>query len=318
MAAGIANVPVSNSPKRPPGWRGWLMLAPMVLWLLAFVVVPTGILAVYSFCQPGEGEMVHYSFTTEHYRRIFDPQEGYLKIFARSLGYAGLTTALCVVIGFPVAYYIGRASEAQRNRLLILLMVPFWTSFLIRTYAWITILSTNGLLNSFLQYTKLIEEPFEMLYTPDDLAQINYLSDIGFPGEFPYTRGIHNTMYRGKLWTMRQFAGFGTAIDTNQRYKFLLDRGQTGLSVAFDFPTLMGYDSDHPRSEGEVGKCGVAISSLADMETLFDGIPLGQQSVLGFRRGCPRTDQVWICPVHVGRDLLHRHRSRREVKTTRS
>ena len=98
------------------------------------------------------------------------------------------------------------------------------------------------------------------------------------PGSYPYTRGIHPTMYRGRLWTMRQFAGFGTARDTNERYKFLLARGQTGLSVAFDFPTLMGYDSDHPRSEGEVGKCGVAISSLADMEMLFEGIPLDQVS----------------------------------------
>ena len=98
------------------------------------------------------------------------------------------------------------------------------------------------------------------------------------PGVYPYTRGIHPTGYRGKLWTMRQFAGFGSARDTNERYKFLLAHGQTGLSVAFDFPTLMGYDSDHPRSEGEVGKCGVAISSLADMETLFDGIPLDQVS----------------------------------------
>ncbi len=98
------------------------------------------------------------------------------------------------------------------------------------------------------------------------------------PGEFPFTRGIHPTGYRGKLWTMRQFAGFGSAQETNQRYKFLLGRGTTGLSVAFDFPTLMGYDSDHPRSEGEVGKCGVAISSLADMEALFDGIPLDQVS----------------------------------------
>jgi methylmalonyl-CoA mutase, N-terminal domain len=98
------------------------------------------------------------------------------------------------------------------------------------------------------------------------------------PGAYPYTRGIHPTGYRGKLWTMRQFAGFGTPRETNQRFKFLLAQGQTGLSVAFDFPTLMGYDSDHPRSEGEVGKCGVAISSLADMETLFDGIPLDQVS----------------------------------------
>ena len=101
---------------------------------------------------------------------------------------------------------------------------------------------------------------------------------VGVPGEFPFTRGIHPTGYRGKLWTMRQFAGFGTAKETNERYKFLLEHGQTGLSVAFDFPTLMGYDSDHPRSEGEVGKCGVAISSLADMETLFEGIPLDKVS----------------------------------------
>jgi methylmalonyl-CoA mutase N-terminal domain/subunit len=117
----------------------------------------------------------------------------------------------------------------------------------------------------------------EPVYTPLDLPP-DPESALGLPGEFPYTRGIHPTMYRGRLWTMRQFAGFGTAEDTNARYKFLLERGQTGLSVAFDFPTLMGYDSDHPRSEGEVGKCGVAISSLADMETLFDGIPLDRVS----------------------------------------
>ena len=115
------------------------------------------------------------------------------------------------------------------------------------------------------------------LYTPLDLDA----GDAGItevPGAYPFTRGIHPTGYRGRLWTMRQFAGFGTARETNERYKFLLAHGQTGLSVAFDFPTLMGYDSDHPRSEGEVGKCGVAISSLADMETLFDGIPLGEVS----------------------------------------
>ena len=118
----------------------------------------------------------------------------------------------------------------------------------------------------------------EPLYTPEDVAGADYERDLGYPGSYPYTRGIHPTMYRGRLWTMRQFSGFGTAEDTNRRYKFLLERGQTGLSVAFDFPTLMGYDSDHPRSEGEVGKCGVAISSLADMETLFDGIPMEQIS----------------------------------------
>jgi methylmalonyl-CoA mutase N-terminal domain/subunit len=120
--------------------------------------------------------------------------------------------------------------------------------------------------------------PVEPLYMPEDLEHWRYAEALGDPGAFPFTRGIHPTMYRGRLWTMRQFAGFGTAADTNRRFKFLLDHGQTGLSVAFDFPTLMGYDSDHPRAEGEVGMCGVAISSLADMETLFDGIPLDQVS----------------------------------------
>jgi methylmalonyl-CoA mutase, N-terminal domain len=115
----------------------------------------------------------------------------------------------------------------------------------------------------------------EALYTALDVPDADAL---GVPGAYPFTRGIHPTGYRGRLWTMRQFSGFGSARDTNARYKFLLARGQTGLSVAFDFPTLMGYDSDHPRSEGEVGKCGVAISSLQDMETLFDGIPLDQVS----------------------------------------
>ena len=118
----------------------------------------------------------------------------------------------------------------------------------------------------------------EPVYTPADLQGFDYATQLGYPGEYPYTRGVHATMYRGKLWTMRQFAGFGTAADANQRFKFLLEQGQTGLSVAFDFPTLMGYDSDHPRAEGEVGKCGVAVSSLADMETLFDGIPLDRVS----------------------------------------
>src|SRR5499433_2401781 len=116
--------------------------------------------------------------------------------------------------------------------------------------------------------------PVERLYTPNSLPDFDYETDLGFPGEPPYTRGIHATGYRGKLWTMRQFAGFGSAFDTNKRFKYLLAQGQTGLSVAFDLPTLMGYDSDHSFSEGEVGKCGVAISSLADMEVLFDGIPL--------------------------------------------
>ena len=118
--------------------------------------------------------------------------------------------------------------------------------------------------------------PVDPLYTALDGEHVD--GALGTPGAFPFTRGIHPTGYRGRLWTMRQFAGFGSAADTNARYKFLLEHGQTGLSVAFDFPTLMGYDSDHPRSEGEVGKCGVAVSSLEDMERLFDGIPLDQVS----------------------------------------
>ncbi len=126
-------------------------------------------------------------------------------------------------------------------------------------------------------FTSVSGRKVEPVYTPLDLPS-DLVEASSMPGQYPYTRGIHPSMYRGRLWTMRQFAGFGTAADTNQRYKFLLSRGQTGLSVAFDFPTLMGYDADHPRSEGEVGKCGVAISSLADMETLFDGIPLGEVS----------------------------------------
>ncbi|MGH7504194.1 MAG: acyl-CoA mutase large subunit family protein, partial [Longimicrobiales bacterium] len=129
-------------------------------------------------------------------------------------------------------------------------------------------------------YETISGVPVAPLYTPADLpADWDYLEKLGLPGEFPFTRGPYTSMYRTRLWTQRQFAGFGTAEETNRRYHYLLDHGQTGLSVAFDFPTLMGYDSDHPRSLGEVGKCGVAISSLADMETLFDGIPLDQVSV---------------------------------------
>ena len=121
-------------------------------------------------------------------------------------------------------------------------------------------------------------EDVDLLYYPED-NENNYLDKLNFPGQFPYTRGIHPNLYRGKLWTMRQFAGFGTPAETNQRFKHLLEQGQTGLSVAFDMPTLMGYDADHPLSEGEVGMCGVAISSLQDMEILFDGIDLSKISV---------------------------------------
>ncbi len=128
------------------------------------------------------------------------------------------------------------------------------------------------------KFTTVSGEPIEMLYSPDDIHEINFLSEIGFPGEYPYTRGIHPTGYRGRLWTMRQFAGFGTPEDTNARYHYLLEHGQTGLSVAFDLPTLMGRDADDLLSEGEVGICGVSVSSLADMEILFRGINLGEIS----------------------------------------
>jgi len=130
------------------------------------------------------------------------------------------------------------------------------------------------------EFTTISGAPVEPLYTPLDLEPgWDPLERLSLPGQYPFTRGPYTSMYRTRLWTMRQFAGFGTAAETNGRYKYLLDHGQTGLSVAFDFPTLMGYDSDHPRSLGEVGKCGVAISSLADMETLFGGIPLDHVSV---------------------------------------
>ena len=132
---------------------------------------------------------------------------------------------------------------------------------------------TNGM-----TFTTVSGEEINPLYGPDDVENINYLSEIGFPGEYPYTRGIHTNGYRGKIWTMRQFAGFGSPEDTNKRFHYLLNNGQTGLSVAFDLPTLMGWDSDSALSEGEVGICGVAVSSLKDMETLFDKIPLDKVS----------------------------------------
>lgn len=126
------------------------------------------------------------------------------------------------------------------------------------------------------QTTSHIE--LKRLYTPFDVADIDYCEDLGFPGEYPFTRGVQPTMYRGRFWTMRQYAGFATAEETNKRYKYLLDHGQTGLSVAFDLPTQIGYDSDHPLAEGEVGKVGVAIDTLKDMEILFNGIPLDKVS----------------------------------------
>jgi methylmalonyl-CoA mutase N-terminal domain/subunit len=121
-------------------------------------------------------------------------------------------------------------------------------------------------------------EPINRLYTPLDIADMDFEEDLGFPGEYPFTRGIHPTMFRGRTWTMRMFAGFGTAEETNERFKYLLEQGQTGLSIAFDLPTLMGYDTDSPEATGEFGKCGVAISSLKDMEILLEGIPLDKVS----------------------------------------
>ncbi|MCL4439973.1 MAG: methylmalonyl-CoA mutase family protein, partial [Firmicutes bacterium] len=128
------------------------------------------------------------------------------------------------------------------------------------------------------KFMTVSSDPVKELYSPVDLENFNYDRDLGFPGEYPYTRGVQTNMYRGRFWTMRQFAGFATAKESNERYKFLLARGQTGLSIAFDMPTIMGYDSDHPRAFGEVGRVGVAIDSLQDMETLFSGIPLDKVS----------------------------------------
>ncbi|HEY1238945.1 MAG TPA: methylmalonyl-CoA mutase family protein [Bryobacteraceae bacterium] len=129
------------------------------------------------------------------------------------------------------------------------------------------------------QFTTISGVPVEPLYGPEQLRGLDWQRDVGDPGDFPYTRGIHRDMYRGKLWTMRQFSGFAVPEETNRRYRYLLEQGQTGLSVAFDLPTLMGYDADHALSEGEVGKCGVSICSLEDMEALFGGIPLGDVTV---------------------------------------
>jgi methylmalonyl-CoA mutase N-terminal domain/subunit len=126
-------------------------------------------------------------------------------------------------------------------------------------------------------FTTMSGLPVDPLYTPDNV-DLDYERDLGFPGAFPFTRGVYPSMHRGRLWTMRQFAGFGTAEETNVRFRYLLDHGQTGLSTAFDMPTLMGYDSDHPKSLGEVGREGVAIDSLEDMELLFSEIPLDRVS----------------------------------------
>jgi spermidine/putrescine transport system permease protein len=147
-----------------PGWKAWVLLAPMILWLLLFVVIPGAILLVYSLCERDEIGGVVYSFTLRNYERVFDAV--YLRIFARSVWYAALTTLICVIVGYPVAYYIARAGEKLRNRLLLLVMVPFWTSFLIRTFAWVTILKQEGLLNSLVRAMDPGIGPFNLLYTP--------------------------------------------------------------------------------------------------------------------------------------------------------
>ena len=161
-SAGSAACPAPAA--RPVPWQAWLLLSPMIAWLVLFVVVPTAFLVVYSFCERTELGGVEYHFTVENYQRVFEPV--YLRIFARSIGYAALTTGLCVVVGYPAAYCIARAGEVWRQRLLLLVMVPFWTSFLIRTYAWITILKSEGLLNGLLQSLPVALAPFDLLYTP--------------------------------------------------------------------------------------------------------------------------------------------------------
>jgi spermidine/putrescine transport system permease protein len=150
--------------QREPGRITWLLVAPLFLWVAAFVVAPTLIMLVYSFCERGTLGGVVFSFTLANYIAVFDPT--YLQIVVRSIFFAGLTTAICLAMGYPVAYFIGRASEKSRNLLLMMVMIPFWTSFLIRTYAWVTILKNEGLLNSVLIQYGLIAQPFEMLYTP--------------------------------------------------------------------------------------------------------------------------------------------------------
>jgi spermidine/putrescine transport system permease protein len=149
---------------KPPGRTGWLLLAPLIAWAVAFVVAPAAIMLVYSFASRGTLGGVVYDFTLTNYQSVGDPV--YLQIVIRSIGYAAVTTALCLLGGYPVAYLIGRADERWRNLLLMAVMVPFWTSFLIRTYAWVTILKSEGLLNSLLIQMRLISEPLEMLYTP--------------------------------------------------------------------------------------------------------------------------------------------------------
>jgi spermidine/putrescine transport system permease protein len=164
MTPNARQVPEIQGAARRPGLRGWLLFAPLLLWLLAFVVAPTAIMLVYSFCQRDELGQIVFEFSMSNFARVFD--KTYLKILLNSIWYAALTTAICLAAGYPVAYFIGRASERVRNKLLMLVMIPFWTSFLIRTYAWMSILKSEGPLNGLLLYTNLIAAPLDILYTP--------------------------------------------------------------------------------------------------------------------------------------------------------
>jgi spermidine/putrescine transport system permease protein len=164
MRTDAATVSAPQGRQRPASLTAWLLIAPLLLWVAAFVIAPTLIMLVYSFAKRGTLGGVVYEFTLENYAAVFD--RTYLQIVVRSLVYSGLTTAICLLMGYPVAYFIGRASDRWRTLLLMLVMIPFWTSFLIRTYAWVTILKSEGLLNSLMVQYHLIAAPFEMLYTP--------------------------------------------------------------------------------------------------------------------------------------------------------
>jgi len=164
MRTGATDIATPMGDQRQPGWPAWLLLSPLLLWVALFVVAPTLIMVVYSFGRRGTLGGVVLDFTLANYAAVLDPI--YLRILLRSVLYSGLTTVICLVVGYPVAYFIGRADRRWRNLLLMMVMIPFWTSFLIRTYAWVTILKGEGLLNGFLLQLDLIVQPFEMLYTP--------------------------------------------------------------------------------------------------------------------------------------------------------
>jgi len=164
MAAILDQSDSNQENQRHPRLIGWMLLSPLLIWLALFVIAPAAILFVYSFCSRDALGQVVYDFNLGNYARVFDPI--YIKILLRSIGYAALTTIICIILGYPVAYFIGKARPDTRNLLLMLVIIPFWTSFLIRTYAWITILKSEGLMNGMLQYTKLISAPIEILYTP--------------------------------------------------------------------------------------------------------------------------------------------------------